>query len=366
MKQKPKIIFLLASISQPRCLKRIRSFIERGFEVEIYGFDRGTYNINSSIENHDIVNLGFAPSGTGYLNKVFFARKKINEIFQKNKSSNIIYYSFSFDISLICRLYRKKYIYEISDLVYGYFHNKTIRNIFAMIDRKLISKSYLTVMTSKGFNDYLFPNTELKNIIVQPNRVDSYFSSIKRAVNKINTKKLAFSYVGAFRYPNTVFRFAKVIGEKYPEHTFMFFGDSILTNQVKELASKYDNVKYFGQFKNPEDLPQIYSKIDIVIACYDIKTLNERIAEPNKLYESMFFNKPIIVSKDTFLEKQVLKRYKCGFALDASKDENIVNLIDSLKNETLNQLIERISKIEIKEIVDDKSIKITDFIYENI
>ena len=364
IKNKPKIIFLLASISQPRCLKRIRSFIEAGFEVEIYGFDRGVYNINSYIEGYTINNLGFAPSGSNYLKKTLYARRKINEIFKRNKKTNILYYSFSFDISLICKLYNKKYVYEISDLVYGYFQNKFIRDLFTNIDRFLISNSLLTVMTSKGFYDFLCPSKVLKNVIIQPNRVDSYFKKLKRAHKPINVEKLTFSYVGAFRYPNTVFRFAKVIGEKYPQHKFLFFGDSTLTSQVKELAVKYENVKYNGQFKNPDDLPSIYSQIDLVIACYDIQTLNERIAEPNKLYESMFFNKPIIVSKDTFLEKQVVEKFKNGYAIDASNDVNIISFIDSLNQDKLNKTVDLIKQIDIVEIVDDGAYEVINYINE--
>lgn len=362
----PKIVFFLSSISQPRCLKRIKGFIDAGFDVEIYGFDRNQYNINSTIENYEIVNLGYAPSGSGYFKKLFNARKKLYPIFKKNKNINVLYYSFAFDISLICRFYKKKYVYEISDLVYEYFTYKFIRVFFAKIDKSLIAKSFLCVMTSKGFYDYLYPQKKLENVIIQPNRVDSCFLNLERTLVPINSENLTFSYVGAFRYPNTVFRFAKVIGKMYPQHKFLFFGDSHLTDQVKEIANNYKNVEYHGQFKNPEDLPYIYSQINIVVACYDIKAINERIAEPNKLYESLFFNKPIVVSKNTFLEKQVLEKYKCGFAIDASKDENITAFIDNLNNILLENSVKRIEGINIKEIVDDKSIDIIEFISRKI
>lgn len=365
MVNKPKIIFLLASISQPRCLKRIRGFIDQGFEIEIYGFDRGVYNINSTIDNHKINSLGPAPSGSGYFQKFFTASKKLKSIFNKERNPKTLYYCFSFDIALVCLFSKKKYIYEISDLVYGYFKNKLVRRGFRIIDRKLITKSILTVMTSQGFYDYIFPKKSLKNIIIQPNRIDSFFSKNKRFNKDVDPNAIIFSYIGAFRYPNTVFRFAKVIGEKYPEHSFMFFGDSILTSQVKELADKYENVKYFGEFKNPDDLPGIYAQIDLVVACYDILTLNERIAEPNKLYESMFFNKPIVVSKGTFLEIQVIDKYKCGYAIDATADDNICKFIDSLDQYSMKMMIDRIEKINTNEIIDDKSLKIIEFILNN-
>lgn len=363
MISKPKVVFLLAGLSQPRYVKRIRGFIEAGYDIEIYGFARKRkYNIDSNIENYEVVNLGYAPSGSGYLKKILDTKRKLSTIFKRHEKTDVLYYGFSFNIALICKIYRRKYIYEISDLVYGYFPSKIIRSTFSKIDRIIIRNSILTVMTSKGFYEFLYPNKMLKNVIIQPNKVDSSFKNFERTIKPISVENLSFSYVGAFRYPNTVFRFARIIGERYPQHSFLFFGDSELTEKVKELAAKYKNIKYLGPFKNPNDLPEIYSQINIVIACYDTKTLNERIAEPNKLYESLFFNKPIIVSKNTFLEKQVLEKYNCGYAFDATEDKNIITYIDSLKTKTLEKLVDRIKSIHISEIVDDKSSKIIDFV----
>ena len=53
---------------------------------------------------------------------------------------------------------------------------------------------------------------------------------------------------------------------------------------------KFPNVKLHGKFKNPSDLSVIYNKIDLNVICYDTTSINVRIAEPNKLYESIFFN----------------------------------------------------------------------------
>jgi hypothetical protein len=48
----------------------------------------------------------------------------------------------------------------------------------------------------------------------------------------------------------------------------------------------------------------------------------------------------------------------CGFAIDASKDENIFSFIDSLSTEKLDEIKSNISKISINEIIDDNSAKI--------
>ena len=73
---------------------------------------------------------------------------------------------------------------------------------------------------------------------------------VPRSIDSLN-----FSYVGAFRSPNTIFRFARIIGEKYPNHQFHFYGDSIFRNEVIEIANSFDNVKYHG--------PVSYTHLDV-------------------------------------------------------------------------------------------------------
>lgn len=362
---KPKIVFLQASLSQPRELKRIRSFLDAGFDVEGYGFDRGFYNINSIVDNENFFNLGFSKSGTNYIEKFIYAKKALQKVFLKYRSENVIYYTFSFNHAMICKFYgRKKTIYEISDLVYGYFKVRLIHILFKEIDKWLIKSSFLAVMTSQGFYNYLFPFNHLTNVHIQPNRLDKYFINVDRGNKPVNCEKIIFSYIGSFRYPNTVFRFARVIGEHYKNHEFHFYGDSEYTDDVKALAKKYTNVIYHGQFRNPNDLQEIYSRINIVVACYDIKTFNERVAEPNKLFEALFFKKPIIVSKNTYLATQV-EKFGCGFEIDASKEDNIISFIDSLEITKINEVVNRIEHIPLTRIIDDDAEGIINYINKN-
>lgn len=363
---KPIIIFILSSISQPRCLKRIRSFINAGYEVEVYGFDRGVYNINATIEGKEINVLGFAPSGSGYLEKFLYTKRQLKNIFKKYKNEKVIYYLFGFDQALICKVFSSnKYIYEISDLVYSYFKNPFLRFIFKSTDKYIIRKSLLTVLITKGFLDFF--NLKTNNIIIQPNKLDTYFSSYNRNVTKLSTNQsLSFGFAGAIRYQNTVFRFARIIGKYFPHHSFNFYGDSTNLSAVKEISQKYKNVFYMGPFKNPEDLTKVYEGIDIVVACYRTDTVNERVAEPNKLYEALFFNKPIIVSKETYLERFVTKQNDFGYAIDATSDSEIIDLIQNIEIDDLNNKIKNISIIPTSSIIDDNGNKIISFLRDKL
>lgn len=355
-----KIVFILASISQPRCIRRIHGFIDRGYDVKVYGFKRGFYEFSSTLSKFDVVSLGEQIDNRKYFAKFRQQYISLRNIIKTHRNDSI-FYLFGFSIAISCKVLGcKKYIYEISDLLYADKVSRRILWLFKLTDRYLIKKSIITILTSKGFSGFLFKDKIPNNILIQPNKVDSYFKSLINygVFKRPNCEKLVFSYVGAFRYPNTIFRFARIVGEKYKNHEFYFYGDSSLTADVKLLAKEYSNVKYFGSYKNPEDLISIYSNIDIVVACYDIQgVINERVAEPNKLYESLYFKKPIIVSRETYLSERV-SQLGCGFILDASKDDEIIDLISSLNQERLNNIIDIIESIDCQYPIDDNSMKI--------
>lgn len=362
IKNKPKVIFILSSISQPRCLKRIRGFINNGYEVEIYGFDRGVYNVNASIDGKKVNVLGFAPSGSDYIKKFLFSKRHIKKIFKKYSSENVVYYFFGFDQALICKLYSKnRYIYEISDLVYTYFKNPFLEKIFKNIDKWIIKNSILTVLITKGFKDYF--NLNSNNIIIQPNKVDSYFNNQERTRKTLQPKQsISFGFAGAIRYENTVFRFARIIGEYFPEHSFYFFGDTKKKENIENITNQYANIHYMGAFKNPEDLMDVYKHIDVVVACYRTDTINERVAEPNKLYEALYFNKPIVVSKGTYLEQFTTKENNFGYAIDATKDSEVKELIETIEIKELNEKIENISKVLSDTVIDDNGREILSYL----
>lgn len=351
-----KIIFICDLLSQPRIIKRINSIHLAGLEVKVYGYRRNKYNCNTFPSDIPVTTLGEMQDSSGYLRKLKQTYKDISDIIKENGTKENIYYAFGFFPALFLLMKRAAYIYEISDLLYGYKRFERLRWLFVRIDKTLVKHSLATVMTSLGFKEYLFGNSSNQNIIVIPNKLNEYFLNVSRKPTIFNNQKpIVFAYVGAIRYPQTVLRFARIVGQQFPNHEFHFYGESPLTPECIKLADTYKNVKYFGAFKNPEDLERIYSIVDMLVTCYETENLNERIAEPNKLYEALFFCKPIIVSTGTFLSKQV-ENYQCGFAINAYKDEEIIRLINSLTIDQLNSISKHESSLATDELVNNQDI----------
>ena len=355
-----RVICITGQMAQPRVLKRVNMLRDAGLEVVVVGYDRGIYTCNKLPEDIEVRYMGTQKDDSGYINKITQGYRDVKSIVAEFNDEETVFYSFSIMTAVWFLLRRVKYFYEISDIQYGYNKMRIIQPILKFLDRFLIKKSALTVMTSLGFYRYFYGDKKVKNVIVQPNKVNSKLTQCKRCVVSPNMAQLRFSFVGSIRYFNTVLRFAKVVGKYYPQHLFNFYGDSSFVDAFKAECREYPNVIFHGSFKNPGDLEEIYSNTDVVIACYENENLNERIAEPNKMYEAMLFCKPIVVSQNTFLATQI-ESYKCGYVINAYSDADICSFIDNLNEQKMIEISKHelcIPEIELK----DSPRAISDFI----
>ena len=355
MSDRPCIIFIAPQLQQPRVIRRITTVFNAGYPIKVYGFDSGIFSKNLQSITFPVTEIIKRDKKDSRLKKIRTFISALKRI-KKENSKNDIFYIFSAEMGNFSWVLRnRKTIYEEADILGAYFKKPILRKIFRWIDRGTIKRSLLTVFTSEGFVDYTFGDKHPENVLVIPNKLNSRFFNGERKAevnsSEIDVNHIKFGFVGIIRYPNTIIRFAEVIGREFPQHEFHFFGDPDVpsfVDNVKEMK----NVFLHGPFVNPVELPSIYSQIDIVISCYDISSWNVRVAEPNKLYEAVFFETPIVVSKETFLAKQV-ERFNAGYAIKADEDQSIVDFVNSIKVDDLQLFKTEEHKVPWMELVDN-------------
>lgn len=352
------IVFIVPQLSQPRCIKRISSIANAGIPVKVYGFDNNLYRNNIETASFEIEEIIPRIKDTSRISKVIFFFKIIRRILKKNK--NCLFYFFGYEIGVFGFLLKcRNYIYEEADVSAARIRNKFVRKMMLSLDRNIISHSKNTIFTSGGFPDYIFKKNKPENIILLPNKLSSWFKQNDIIIHrKINYHHIKFGFIGLIRYPDTIIRFAKVIGRNFSQHEFHFYGDVERKEYIDKEVNSYNNVFFHGPFVNPYDLINIYSEIDINIVCYDTSSGNVNIAEPNKLYESIYFNTPIVVSKNTYLAKRV-NELGVGTSIDASNDNDIIAYINSLYDGYYDNVIRNIQNIEKSTLIDTSDILIS-------
>ena len=341
-----KIVFFIHSIQVQRCIKRIEDFINHGFEVDVYGFDR-KIDIHSVSKLYTIKIIGTFRNTDSYISRMSMMYKAIVNTKKKYKNQNVLYYYFGFDVGLLgtsFSLASKNYFFEESDLIHTKFRFNFLNSFLELIDKRIIQKSFETIFTSEGFEKFHFGDNKLDNVTIIPNRVNKRILQCDKIEKQsFDINHLKFGLVGGARYRSAVV-FASVVAEFFPQHEFHFFG--YVTRFIDEFdkLKKFQNIYFHGVFANPDDLYKVYSQVDLVIATYDATSLNVRFAEPNKLYDSIYFETPIIVSKDTFLSSKVDK-LGIGFCVNALNQKELKSFIQKLKKKSIEEKIENIRKI---------------------
>jgi len=335
----------------PRVDKRIKEFIEQGYDVEVFSFgdEEKIVDINTPYKVEILVNCPRLP----YIKRLLKFTPKIADKVKEYNRSEVIFYFFSLNVSIATLFLRKiTYVYEESDMLFDRSKQKSLRIILKYLNKRIISKSRLTVFTSEGFGEYYYGENVPKNIIYIPNKVSSEcitLPSIEK--EKTNIDRLRFGFVGYVRY-YTLYNFAKVLVTNFSNYEFHFYGkNNFYTEEEVNSLICLGNIYFHGQFKNPNDLPLIFSKLDFVVATYDVRGINPRYAEPNKIYESIFFRTPIIVSSNSFLANKV-EKYGIGLSVDPLDEKDIVEKIGLINNEKYNSFIEALERIPKNEAVN--------------
>ncbi|WP_019131317.1 glycosyltransferase [Alistipes communis] len=336
-----KVVFIANALGQPRVKKRIMQFIRQGYKVEVYGFDRDKLT-DVSGWGVEVTMIGRIPSKLPYARRIGVIYRGIRQVLRRERDPNVLFYLFQLDIAWIYSLQsRRPYVFEESDLVHTQIDNWAVRNFFEWMDKRIIRKAACAVFTSEGFLKFHFGDKRCRNSVILPNKLDVKVTECRSSLLEQKVPKpgsLQIGFVGCPRFKSLV-KFAEVVVEDFSEVDLHFFGHIVEANKLEfEPFQHKKNCHFHGYFENPSDLPKIYSQIDIVLSIYDTDTINPRFAEPNKLYEAIYFETPIVVSEGTFLAEKV-KKMNVGFVIDASKRSAIHNFIKKLSSQKINDKV---------------------------
>lgn len=330
------LIFIQNTVSGYHCHRRVQEAIANGWKVIVYGFQRH----NEQVPNdwpYPVTSLGIVTDGH-YLRRIQVYWHSIKQVLRRHSRPDTIFYLFGLDIAFFFLTLRKRYqryVYEEADLVHTYLPH-SIEKILEHIDKHVIKKAWKYVSTSEGFVQYHFKGTQPDNLILRPNQLTPQVYQIGTPTVRIpDMQHLHIGFMGSPRFAS-IHAFIQCYLAHFPQHDFHFYGQP--DEQIIAYTQRYHNFHNHGVFRNPDDLLKVYGQVDMVLCTYDIHSANVRYAEPNKLYEAIYFFKPIIVTQGTFLADKV-QRLGVGYALDPFNDNAITQWLSHLSNESIMECI---------------------------
>lgn len=332
-----KILFFLSHQPNPRFIKQI-VFFSKSSHVDVIHFDRSSVKTSLNeyakyVDNN--FNLGNITDGQYFRRVVSYVKlyKKV-KVYLASKRYDYVLCN-NFDTLLLFFLTRPKkntpkIIIEISDLrahCYKYsLKNWVIKKIesilFKRVDFLIVtSEKFLSCHYSKiyrGNTPFVLENKPLSHMIPERN-----LALIKRD----STPRLTIGIVGLLlqKEPYRAL-FDAVKGSDVID--VAVYGMGVYQGFVQDYARNYKNIHYYGPYNLFNDSARIYGSIDCLYMVYDTTngSLNNKVALPNKLYEAMYFQVPVITSKYTYLAEMVAQ-YNIGFLVDACDGDQLIELL---------------------------------------
>ena len=228
-------------------------------------------------------------------------------------------------------------IYDIYDY-YTEAHTgipNLLKNLIQAYENKIIEKAEVTIICTEQRKQQI-KNAKPKKVIVVHNtpEMDENLSRIKESHSKY---KLCF--IGALADHRLLCEIAETI-DNYPEFEITFGGNGELLEHLTELASKNEQIKYIGTLDYSKVL-EYEASCDLLFATYSPAIPNHRYCAPNKIYEAMALQKPIIVCKGTGID-ELITQEEIGEVINYSADDFFIAARKLLYDK------ERLVKIEDK------------------
>jgi glycosyltransferase involved in cell wall biosynthesis len=161
------------------------------------------------------------------------------------------------------------------------------------------------------------------------------FENLSVNVRKKETGSFTIFYGGAInrhRGLQVVMNALRIIAPKKIDIRLWIVGDGSFRGYLEKLSDSLkirSMVRFFGQ-KPFSEMLDILSEADVAIIPH-IRTENNDASSPNKLYQYMYLNKPIISSDCTSL-KRIIRETRTGFIYQNDSPEDLALLIERLHN----------------------------------
>lgn len=266
----------------------------------------------------------------GYLGFRRYAKK----ILERKKYTKIVFLSGNCAVLLsdyILRHPEISYIVDIRD----YF--KEENRLYYFIEKTVISRSTISVISSPGYRAFL----PAHNYLLAHNAPTFEDEQIVhfRESRKLNQgeRKIVISYIGGVRFFSQDKKVLSFFANDKRYH-IRYIGSG-----AKELQSYCDsecisNVELHDYF-DPEETFSFYESTDMILNLYGNHTPLLDYALSNKLYYSAFLGLPILVCPDTYME-HISTSIGIGFVVDLEGD----------KLDTLNRLYDWFHSIDWDEV----------------
>lgn len=324
--------------------RRVKSFTGDGMAV--IGFMMRRREAQPEWEN---VDLGLTRDGAFIqrIKQVFAGARKAAARQDLLETADVIY-ARNLDM-LACAFLAKRHanlktpvIYESLDVHRLLTRTDLVGRVFRALERALLKRSRALVVSSPGFLRNHFErhyHGDFTAYVVE-NRLssDSEFGPRPQAVTQPAAHadgKLVLGWVGMLRCQRSLDLLCN-LADAFPDSLEIHLHGIPARTEIRDFEAEIArraNMTFFGKFRSPEDLADIYGSLDVVWAGDFMEAgYNSVWLLPNRIYEGGYYATPSIAPAGTETAAWI-ERNECGFVIDEPLEQSLPNLIGRLKDD---------------------------------
>lgn len=321
--------------------RRVKSFTGDGMRV--IGFMMRRRDVSPEWQN---VDLGMTRDGAfgQRIKRIFAGARKAAAQRDLLEQADVIY-ARNLDM-LACAFLAKRHtglktpvIYESLDVHRLLTRGDVVGRIFRGLERALLKRTRALVVSSPGFLKNHFErhySGDFTAYVVE-NRLsaDSDFGPRPNAVEPLASaveRKLVLGWVGMLRCRRSLDLLC-ALADAFPDSLEIRLHGIPARTEIPVFEPEIDrrpNMTFFGKFRSPEDLADIYASLDVVWAGDFMEAgYNSLWLLPNRIYEGGYYATPSIAPAGTETAAWI-KRNDCGFIIAEPLEQSLPDLVGRL------------------------------------
>lgn len=347
-----KVIMILTNGFDPdvRVYKEAQYITSKGHEVEILCWDReGKYKDRQieQIENIKIVRFfeeSKYGSGLKQIFKLLKFKKACNQYLKKEKVQYEFLHCHDLDGMIVGYLLHRKNDKLIFDM-HEFYNTGSYAKIYFIVKRLLNflqNKSNKIIYVNNKQTEKVHEKNKAKLIYLPNYPEESKFEKIEH----IPDSHLRVMYAGYVRHLIPMTNLIEA-GKDLENIKISIHGSGDIVEELKKMAEGHKNIELTGAFTH-EKISGFYANADLVYIVYNKGNQNDETALPTKFFEAIISGVPVIVSKNSLMEKTV-KEFDIGYSVDGTDVKNIKQLLIDIE---INRNILEKKKQNVKKIKD--------------
>ncbi len=321
----------------PRVEKEARSLNKAGYQVQALGWDRSRElpkrsEMGWAVIHRRSIRAAYARGLMNFFPLIFWQIDLLGWLLRHQAEFDVLH-ACDFDTvlpAIVCsKLFKKKLVYDIFD-----FYADHLRNTPASVKRIIRAVDLWAIGQADGL--ILVDDSRIEQIKgAKPERLIVIYNSPEDAPHQASTNPtegapIQIAYIGLLQFERGLLELVEVV-RRHPEWKLDLAGFGGDEAPILDAIRGLSNVHWHGRVPYSQALA-LSAQANVLVALYDPRIPNHRYASPNKVFEAMMLGKPIIVARNTNMDR-LIEFAGAGLVVEYGDVDNLEIALQRLEND---------------------------------